>query len=1111
MKRALLVGLLAVASLPALAVPPSFIEFESGSVRPVALSPDGSRLFVANTPDNRLEVFSVNLGGTLSPMVSIPVGMEPVAVAARTSTEVWVVNHLSDSVSIVDLAAAPPRVVRTLLVGDEPRDIVFAGTGGNRAFVTTAHRGQHRSDSSISAVTGAGDPELTRPSLGRADVWVFDATNLGAAFGGTPLRILTFFADTPRALAASADGSTVYVAAFHSGNQSTPILEINAPDAFVSACGGGGGGTGLPGPADNSAHVNAPFTGLIVKRSGANWVDSLGCTWNSQVQFTLPDRDVFAMNANTFAPGTIFSNVGTVLFNMAVNPSSGKIYVTNTESPNLTRFEGPGTYGGSTVQGHLSETRITVLTPGGGVDPQHLNQHINYSLLHTTAGANHALINAQAQHSLATPLQPIVSSDGSKIYVAAFGSSKIGVFDRTEIEDPSFESNYDPTLQSSDYISVAGGGPAGLALDETNNRLYVLTRFDNSVRVIDPTTKTTLATHPLYNPEPSSVTVGRKFLYDAQLTSANGEASCSSCHIFGDFDSLSWNLGNPDDVVTSNPQLSASPNLPKINNFPVQGANWTTFHPMKGPMSTQTLKGMATHGAMHWRGDRSSGFFGTDACNNSSPSNSPCDERLSFRNFIVAFVGLVGRQNQLTSAEMDQFTDFILGPSASAGSSQVFLPPNPVRSLDNTLAGSAEAGRQKYFGCNTFNGVTQCSPNQTGTSDTVEDCDGCHELKPQLGFFGTAGQQTFEGEPQNAKVAHLRNAYAKIGMFGVGQRLFALTMNGANEVPGPGDSDGAATGTIALSTETDNQVTTGRVSWWINYSGIAAPTGMHIHGPGGSAGSSANVLVDLGVTTTGGVGTLFGTTTTTVANINSILANPPDFYVNIHTSEFPNGAVRGQLGTTTEQVRGVGFLHDGGVDTVNTFLGAPVFALSPTEQRDLEQFILRFPTDLAPIVGQQVTLTSSNSGVAGARIDLLKARADASYASFTLGGTVRECDLIVKGSVGVNPAGWVMQADTPSGCAVTHSCQFRDDFHTLSDPAGLWTDAQVRALAVTDGPLTYTCAPPGSGTRMGIDRNLDGTPDGLPEPGAVLSLASGFALLAALARRPTRDQRTTIA
>jgi DNA-binding beta-propeller fold protein YncE len=89
------------------------------------LSPDGSRLFVVITPDNTLEIFDVGVGG-LTFSASVSVGMEPVAVAARSNDEVWVVNHLSDSISIVDLSRAVPGVVRTLLVGDEPRDLVFA-------------------------------------------------------------------------------------------------------------------------------------------------------------------------------------------------------------------------------------------------------------------------------------------------------------------------------------------------------------------------------------------------------------------------------------------------------------------------------------------------------------------------------------------------------------------------------------------------------------------------------------------------------------------------------------------------------------------------------------------------------------------------------------------------------------------------------------------------------------------------------------------------------------------------------------------------------------------------------------------------------------------------
>src|SRR5690242_14628904 len=133
----------------------SFVTFESGQVRPLAMSADGGHLFAVNTPDDRLEIFSVGAVG-LTHEASVPVGMEPVAVAVRSATEVWVVNHLSDSISVVDVSGPTPRVTRTLLVGDEPRDIVFAGPGGGRAFITTAHRGQQRISTDLAGVPGAG-------------------------------------------------------------------------------------------------------------------------------------------------------------------------------------------------------------------------------------------------------------------------------------------------------------------------------------------------------------------------------------------------------------------------------------------------------------------------------------------------------------------------------------------------------------------------------------------------------------------------------------------------------------------------------------------------------------------------------------------------------------------------------------------------------------------------------------------------------------------------------------------------------------------------------------------------------------------------------------------
>ena len=137
----------------------SYTAFESGQVRPLAMNSDHTRLYALNTPDGMLEVFDVS--GELPELLhSVPVGLEPVAIALRNDNEAWVVNTLSDNISVVDLSAEIPHVTRTLYTGDEPQDIVFGGPNHNRAFVTTAHRGQH-SPSDLDAMT---------PGTDRADV-----------------------------------------------------------------------------------------------------------------------------------------------------------------------------------------------------------------------------------------------------------------------------------------------------------------------------------------------------------------------------------------------------------------------------------------------------------------------------------------------------------------------------------------------------------------------------------------------------------------------------------------------------------------------------------------------------------------------------------------------------------------------------------------------------------------------------------------------------------------------------------------------------------------------------------------------------------------------------
>lgn len=118
-------------------------------------------------------------------------------------------------------------------------------------------------------------------------------------------------------------------------------------------------------------------------------------------------------------------------------------------------------------------------------------------------------------------------------------------------------------------------------------------------------------------------------------------------------------------------------------------------------------------------------------------------------------------------------------------------------------------------------------------------------------------------------------------------QTFTATLSGANEVGG-----GAPAG-AGLAVVTFNGT---QVSYTILASGFDAPAVAHIHT--GAAGTNGGILVDLAPSFV--AGTASGTVNTTAAIVSSILANPAGFYVNVHSTQFPNGAVRGQLaGTTT--------------------------------------------------------------------------------------------------------------------------------------------------------------------------------------------------------------------
>ena len=113
---------------------------------------------------------------------------------------------------------------------------------------------------------------------------------------------------------------------------------------------------------------------------------------------------------------------------------------------------------------------------------------------------------------------------------------------------------------------------------------------------------------------------------------------------------------------------------------------------------------------------------------------------------------------------------------------------------------------------------------------------------------------------------------------------YKAELRGANE-PGGGDPDGSGSAEISIADNFD------QVCWDLNnITGIGPVTGAHIHR--GAAGVNGPVVFALKQANEGGwKGCASGVEWTQ----DRIENNPGAFYVNVHTAQYPNGAIRGQL------------------------------------------------------------------------------------------------------------------------------------------------------------------------------------------------------------------------
>lgn len=128
--------------------------------------------------------------------------------------------------------------------------------------------------------------------------------------------------------------------------------------------------------------------------------------------------------------------------------------------------------------------------------------------------------------------------------------------------------------------------------------------------------------------------------------------------------------------------------------------------------------------------------------------------------------------------------------------------------------------------------------------------------------------------------------------------VFTVTLLPSNEVPPVTNAESSGRGTAVITVHSD----TNTIDFSVNLQGFPSGTvirAAHIHPA--PAGQTGGVLVDTGLSSAGGVtldngsGTFTRSNSTSAENITNILANPQNFYFNIHSAQNGAGVARGQL------------------------------------------------------------------------------------------------------------------------------------------------------------------------------------------------------------------------
>lgn len=249
----------------------------------------------------------------------------------------------------------------------------------------------------------------------------------------------------------------------------------------------------------------------------------------------------------------------------------------------------------------------------------------------------------------------------------------------------------------------------------------------------------------------------------------------------------------------------------------------------------------------------------------------------------------------------------------------------------------------------------------------------------------------------------------------VAETPYLATLAGSNEAPGPGDPDGRGAAAVSIALDAGTMADTAEVCFDLAYQGIADPTMAHIHD--GPAGSPGPVVVDFGAPTPDS----FSGCVDNVANALAadILANPAEYYVNVHNADHPAGALRGQLAAGPAPAGSMHFLDTPLRAYDSRVAPATQMAARETRTVSLATGLDRAGNELIAVppgaTAAIVTLTATET--AGAGFLTIYSNAVSQPATSNLNFTTTGLSIAVSTQVAVDPAGNIK---ITAGPAATH-------------------------------------------------------------------------------------------